>query len=82
MTVQRIIAVYPCVMWDGTNLEEIQGTFTKFHFGQDGDTLTVFGPGFTGNVSLDSYLYGSPPPANMNISFTNPVDGTNFILAQ
>lgn len=79
--VEYITPVYACVLWDGTNIEELQECFPRFQFGQSGDDVTVSGPGFTGTVSSGSYLYAVPPPANLSISFSNPADGIHFMQA-
>lgn len=74
-----IAPIYPCVMWDGTNLEEIQTVFPKFVFGESGDILTVSGSGMSGNIEKGWYLYAIPGPGGLSVSFTDPVDNINFM---
>lgn len=79
--IQFIMPVYPCVMWDGTNIEEMQQSFPRYQFGQDGDMLTVFGPGFSGTVNFGWFLYAQPGPTGLALSLTDPALGPNFMLA-
>jgi hypothetical protein len=81
MTIEYIIPKYACVMWDGTNIEEMQTAFPLFQFGDSAGILTVFGQGYSGNVDQGAYLFAVPPPANLNISYSHPSEGPNYISA-
>lgn len=81
MAVIYIIPKYACVMWDGTNIDEMRSIFPRFQFGESNGILTVFGQGFSGNVEQGSYLFAVPPPGNLNISYSDPSEGPNYIPA-
>lgn len=82
MTVRHIAPIYPCVMWDGTNLEEIQTTFPRHTFGDSDGLLTVFGPGMAGSVEQGWYLYGVFGPAGIALSHQDPVDNILYMEVQ
>ena len=79
--VKFIMPVYPCVMWEGDNIEEMRQYFPRYQFGQNGDGLTVFGPGFSGTVELEWFLYGQPCSTGLALSLTDPSMGPNFMPA-
>lgn len=79
--IKNIIPVYPCVAWDGTNIEEMRASFPRYTFGDNDGTLTVAGPGFFGSVQQGWFLYAQPGPTSLALSLTDPVDGPNFMLA-
>lgn len=82
MTIRHLIPIYSCVMWDGTNLEEIQSAFPRYAFTDVGGPITVSGPGMTGTVEQGWYLYGVPGPAGISLSFTDPIDNILYMEVQ